>query len=199
MECTFDQIAQTFAVAFALAKSIDDQKIGSGIERVGDPGACVLQPADIQPAAAGIGVEILRQQQFFSAMNQHGGEAGVGALPGLYHSDDAKASRVHVGREIAQDRIGIVNIIVEKGSEVASVIKHGPDHHLRDILPRNVALKAIHPKRHRSAKALPVLTESEPGFSPLDAFSSREPISASLESALSHAWPLGMYLPRMHL
>ena len=37
----------------------------------GDSLGCVLEPTEIQPAPAGSGVEILRQQQFFAAVDEH--------------------------------------------------------------------------------------------------------------------------------
>jgi hypothetical protein len=68
-------------------------------------------------------------------------------LQGLYHPDDAKTLRIHVRREIAQDCIGIVSIIIEESGEVASGIeRHGSDQRLQDICLTIVTPITIHPK-----------------------------------------------------
>jgi len=62
-ERAFDQVAETLAVAFPLAEAVDDEKVGTGLERLGDTGARVLKPCEVEPAAARASVEILRRRR----------------------------------------------------------------------------------------------------------------------------------------
>src|SRR5262249_36354377 len=48
----------------------------------------------------------------------------IGALSGLHHADSAKASRVRVRREVAQDRVGVLMLVIDKGGEVALGVEH---------------------------------------------------------------------------
>jgi len=47
-------------------------------------------------------------------------------LAGLNHADDAKATRIQIRREAAQDRVGVLMRLVDEGGEVALRIEHGP-------------------------------------------------------------------------
>src|SRR5215475_10163746 len=58
VKCAFDQKSKTLAVALALAESVDNQEVSTPVQRLGDPGAYVLEPSDIKPAAGGGRVEI---------------------------------------------------------------------------------------------------------------------------------------------
>jgi len=51
-------------------------------------------------------------------------------LTRLHHADDANAAHLQVTREVAQDRVRILMLIVDESSEVALSVKHG-------LSPRN--------------------------------------------------------------
>ena len=71
-------------------------------------------------------IEILREQELFAAVKQDGGQAGIGALAGLHHADDAMAPSDQIGGETAQDGVGVLMRRVDEGGEVALRIEHGP-------------------------------------------------------------------------
>ncbi len=169
----FNQVAQAFAVALSLAKAVDDQEIGAGIERIGDcaPAFRNRPISSRQPLA--LGSKSCASNSVSPLWISTGRQAGVGALSGLYHPDNAKALRIQLRCETAQNRVGILMVVIDEGREVAFSIEHdGLDHRLRDILPRNVASKITCPKVCAGLIVFPLLP---------------------------HARSLGIYLPRMHL
>src|SRR5262249_14379519 len=46
LQRALDQIGQAFSLTLPLAEAVDDQEVGSRVERVRDASACVLEPAD---------------------------------------------------------------------------------------------------------------------------------------------------------
>jgi hypothetical protein len=127
-ERALDQIAQALAISFSLAEPVDNQQIGTGLQCAGDPGARILKPADIQPTSAGGGIKIPRKKQFFPTVEQHGRQAGVGALTRLHHANGAKAAGTEVSRELAQDSVGLLMFVIDKRSKLAFNVEHGVPH-----------------------------------------------------------------------
>ena len=76
------------------------------------------------PAATRAGVEILRHQYRFSAVDQHSRQAGVGALAGLHHADGAKAMRIQIACKVAQHRVGVFMVVIDQGGKVALGVEH---------------------------------------------------------------------------
>ena len=126
IESPLDEVAQALAVPLPLAEAVDDDEVGAPSHCFGDTLAGVLQPRDVEPAAAGSGIEILRQQQFLAAVKQYSRQAGVGALACLHHADDAEAPSVQIGGKAAQDRVRILVRAVDKGGKVALGIEPDP-------------------------------------------------------------------------
>jgi hypothetical protein len=52
VERAFDQIGETLAIALPLSEAVDDEKVGTGCERVGDTGARVLKPCELLAQAS---------------------------------------------------------------------------------------------------------------------------------------------------
>jgi hypothetical protein len=119
------QIAQALAVSFSLAEPVDNQQIGTSLQCAGDPGARILEPADIQPTSARGGIKILRKNLFFPTVEQHGQQAGVGALTRLHHANGAKAAGTEISRELAQDSVGILMVVIDQRSKLAFNVEHG--------------------------------------------------------------------------
>lgn len=126
VERASDQMGQALAIALALAEAIDDDEIGTMREGVRDPHPRILQPREIETAAARGRIEILREQKRLAAVKQHRRQARIRALAGLNHADDATATRIQIRREAAQDRVGVLMRLVDEGGEVALRIEHGP-------------------------------------------------------------------------
>jgi len=52
IECAFDQVGEALAVALPLSEAVDDEEVGAGAKRLGDPRSRILKPRKIKPAAA---------------------------------------------------------------------------------------------------------------------------------------------------
>jgi hypothetical protein len=57
-------------------------------------------------------------------MDQHSRQAGVGALAGLHHADGTKAVRIQIACEVAQHRVGVFMVVIDKGGKVALGVEH---------------------------------------------------------------------------
>ena len=114
-----NQIGQASSITLALAEPVYDHEICAGLDRISNPGARALESIEVKPAAFCAGVEILGQQQLFTAVNQLRRQARIGALTGLYHADSTKASLIQVRREGAQDGVGVLMLVIDKGGQVA--------------------------------------------------------------------------------
>ena len=51
-ERAFDQVGEALAVALPLSEAVDDEEVGAGAKRLGDPRSRILKPRKIKPAAA---------------------------------------------------------------------------------------------------------------------------------------------------
>ena len=62
IERFFNEMGEAFAVLLTLAEAVDDDEIGAGLDRVRNPRARTLEPADVEAAALCVRIEIPRQQ-----------------------------------------------------------------------------------------------------------------------------------------
>ena len=110
----------------ALAEAVDDDEIGAGCDRTGDAFARVLQPADVE---VGSPLHRDRNPAPAGASRRCGPAPPTGwsrALPRPAPCRPHERPRAfRSAAKLAQDRIGVLMLVIDQGREIALGIEHG--------------------------------------------------------------------------
>ncbi len=125
-ERALNQISEPLALALLLAEPVDDDEIGALVDGVGNLRARIEQLSNIELAALGTGTEILKQPHLRTGMQHDRGQLRhvEFAMPELHQSDGANALLAQIRREGAQHRIGILILVIDQRSQIASGVEH---------------------------------------------------------------------------
>ena len=125
LECVCHEIAKALALGFLSAEPVDDYDIGALIDRARNTLPSVKEATYIQPASFRVCTQVLKQGQFLAGMDEPRRRRGFKAATAeLDQSNSEIAVCVEVGREVAQNPVGILILLVDQGSKVALRIEH---------------------------------------------------------------------------